>query len=129
MGPPGSGKTTYANERAGPSDLVVDYDAISQSLGPQEEHGAAQGRHKVVMAARNAILREIRRGEVDANTIYILSANPNAETMFPHHDVVLLDPGREEVLRRVSDERPVSFSTLVDNWYGTRERQSNVREW
>jgi hypothetical protein len=81
------------------------------------------------MAARNAILREIRRGEVDAHTIYILSANPNAERMFPFHEVAEIDPGREEVLRRCAEERPAFFVTLVDDWYNRRGRQTSAREW
>ena len=130
VGPPGSGKTTYTGDNATARDLVVDYDAIARSLGPAQPYGAT-GRHDVTMKARGAILREIRRGEVAADTIYIISANPKAEQIFPHHDVVILDPGREEVLRRCSQERPAHFARLVDDWYNTRAEHGggSSREW
>ena len=131
VGPPGSGKTTYADTNATARDLVVDYDAIARSLGPAQPYGANSGRHDVTMKARGAILREIRRGEVAAETIYIISANPRAEQIFPFHDVVTMDPGREEVLRRVGKERPAHFARLVDDWYSTRAERGGgaSREW
>jgi hypothetical protein len=119
VGPPAAGKTTWVAEHAGPRDLVVDYDAIAQSLGTDQ--------HDVVMAARNAVLGKIRRGELDAPTAYIISTNPQAEAMFPHHEVVTVDPGREEVERRCTAERPLSMLAVGDDWY--RRRSEVRREW
>lgn len=61
-GPPAAGKTTYANEQAGPLDVVVDYDAISQALGSQREYGASAARQE--MKPEQGVgsrLREMRR--------------------------------------------------------------------
>ncbi len=119
VGPPAAGKTTWVADHAGTADLVVDYDAIAHSLGSDQ--------HEVVMAARNAVLGKIRRGEVSAPTAYIISTNPQAEAMFPHHEVVTVDPGRGEVERRCTAERPLHMLAVVDDWY--RRRSEARREW
>lgn len=121
VGPPGAGKSTLVRERSDPGDVVVDYDDLADSLG---------GGHDVAMAARGAVLTKIRRGEVDARRVWIISANPAAEGMFPHHEVVVCDPGRDEVLRRCGRERPASFAAVVDGWYASRSRPAGTsREW
>lgn len=129
MGPVGGGKSTYAREHASRRDVIVDYDSISRAFGPAETYGGA--RHDVTSAARNAVLARLRRGEIAAATVWLVSANPDAESMFPHHEVVVLDPGRDEVLRRCDRERPAGFAALVDDWYARRAgvAMGPSREW
>lgn len=131
VGPSGAGKSTWAARQATSRDVVVDYDVISQAFGPANARGAQGGRHGVTMAARNAVLTQIRRGEVDAPRVFVVSANPNAEDLFPHHEVQVVDPGRDEVLRRaVADGRSASTLALVDQWYQARSRRgAPSRDW
>lgn len=49
--------------------------------------------------------------------------------MFPHHEVVVLDPGHDEIVRRCATERPAELLWTVDEWYRKRARPENVREW
>ncbi|MGH3942635.1 MAG: HNH endonuclease [Pseudonocardiaceae bacterium] len=130
VGPVGAGKSTHVAERAGPRDVVVDYDAISRAFGPALDRGVRQ-RHDVTSVARDAVLGKVRRGEVDAETVWLVSSHPKAESMFPHHEVVVVDPGREEVLRRCGRQRPASFLGLVEQWYQRRasDRLGPSREW
>lgn len=129
VGPVGAGKSTYVREHADPVDVVVDYDAISQAFGAPLERGVKQ-RHDVTSVARNAVLREVQRGEVDAPRVWIVSTNPQAEEMFPHHDVVVIDPGRDEVLRRAREGgRPSSLLPLIDSWYRARTVGGASRDW
>ena len=133
VGPPGAGKSTLVAERASPSDLVVDYDRLAQALGSQRSHGHELD-SSVTKAARGAVLTKLRRGDVDVPKAWIISANPAAETMFPYHELEVVDPGRDEVLRRcVEAGRPGSWAALVEGWY---ERRASVgvpvgasREW
>jgi hypothetical protein len=76
---------TYVNTHAGPHDVVIDYETIGAAM-----HGAS---HTDVMSARNALLRRVTRGEMDAGRVWITSSNPDAAAMFPHHELVTLgDP-------------------------------------
>lgn len=131
VGPVGAGKSTYVRERAGQRDVVVDYDSISQAFGAPLSRGVVQ-RHDVTSVARDAVLYRVRRGEVAADTVWLVSSNPDAESLFPFHEVVVVDPGRDEVLRRCGGQRPASFLRLVDAWYARRRGAMATgpsREW
>lgn len=132
VGPPGAGKSSLVEAEAGPADVVVDYDRLLDALGPAIPRGGDQ-RHDVTMAARNAVLSKIRKGDVDAETIWIISTNPLAEDLFPHHEVRLVDPGRDQVVAQAGAAgRPPSFVAVIDDWYAKRSSRmdgSPSREW
>lgn len=132
VGPVAGGKSTYVAGHAGPDDMVVDYDAIAQAIGPQLGRANQGARHELTNAARNALLRKVRRGEVDAPKVWIVSANPEAEQVFPYHEVAVCDPGYDEVMRRCREERPQWLHKMVDRWYRKREAlvpSGPSREW
>lgn len=129
VGPIAAGKSSYVAEHAGPRDLVIDYDAISRSLGPTLERGHGGPRHEMVMQVRNQLLRQVQRGDVPAETAWIVSSNPKAEELFPHHEVVVIDPGREEVMRRAAVERPDTLLWTIEDWYTKRRLSSSDWEW
>lgn len=126
MGPPAAGKTTHVERHAAPGDVVIDYDAIAQALGPG-------GNHELVMQLRGKLLTQLRRGELPARRAWVLSCDPAAERRFPHHEVVVLDPGKDEVLRRCSRERPRHLLAVAEDWYRRRAAQTaepaSIREW
>ena len=126
VGPPGAGKTTWVNENKGEHDLVVDYDSIAAALGSPVKHGHTDSIHAATMAARNAVLSSLRKGSVNVGRAWIISSNPEAETLFPFHSVVTVDPAREEVVARVrAGARPQHFLELVHNWYDARAHQQH----
>lgn len=125
-GPPCAGKSTYVDEHKKSGDLVVDYDILAGAMGVsrQDEH-----LHGAVMAARNALLGKLRRGEIDTPRAWIVSANPNALNLFPFHEVVTLDPGLEECLARCDRVgRPPRVRQVVRDWYRERMKQSSSEE-
>lgn len=131
VGPPGAGKSTFVAERADVADVVVDYDQIAQAFGAELPRGHRE-RHDVVSAARGAVLTRVRRGEVDAPRVWIVSSNPSAEGEFPHHRVEVVDPGRDEVLRRAAAAgRPTSLLRVIEDWYLVRRvgRGEPSRDW
>ena len=120
VGPPGAGKSTWVAGEKNPGDLVVDYDLLAEALGAGA-HSADSDLHDVVNGARGSVLNKIRRGQVSAPRAFIISANPGAEGMFPHHRVVVIDPGLDETLRRGAEAgRPSHFRDLVRGWYQAR---------
>ncbi len=131
VGPVGAGKSTWVRERATVRDIVIDYDDIAKAFGPELPRGAPGGRHGVANAARNAVLRQLRAGKVEANTVWLVSSNPDAENIFPFHHVEVIDPGREQVVTQAADDgRPPSFLRLIDRWYAGRQTgRGTSREW
>jgi ABC-type cobalamin/Fe3+-siderophores transport system ATPase subunit len=149
VGPPGAGKSTYVQTHAQPGDLIIDYDKIAEALGATmggtTKTGAAQKTgghhpsgdplHQATMTARNALLKALRQGKVKTSRGWIISANPNAETIFPYHRVIVIDPGQEEVVRRVREAgRPSNWIQLVDQWYRARrldvvDQSDQSRQW
>lgn len=132
MGPPAAGKSTYVQEHAGPADVVVDYDAISRALGPLPEQGHGGVRHDMVMQVRGRLLTQLRRGDLPARRAWIVTCDPRAEAIYPHHAVVVLDPGKDEVLRRARADRPEHLLPVIEDWYHKRAAQAapvGMREW
>ncbi|MCU1494795.1 MAG: hypothetical protein JWO62_2559 [Acidimicrobiaceae bacterium] len=134
LGPPGSDLAEHVAARRGEHDLVIDYDLIARSLGADGPLDVGDPLHRAVMAARNALIGSLKRGETTASRAWITSTNPKAESMFPWHSVELVDPGREVVLQANLEAcRPARWATLVDEWYSTRQpttsQASPSREW
>lgn len=124
MGAPGSGKTTYVKERAAPGDLIVDYDTLASAVGATS---SSDELHDVVSAARNALLRKVRRGEVGAPRVWLVSSNPEADSLFPSHEIVVLDPGMDECLARCTGEGyPPGVGGQVVAWYRARHGATKV---
>lgn len=126
-GPPGAGKSTYVQQRTQPGQLVVDYDLIGHALG-SPDRATHQQLHTAINAARNAILTKIRRAETGATHIWIISTNPNAAGMFPHHDAILLNPGLDVAYQRAQQGgRTPTALALINQWTNTTPTAS--RQW
>ncbi|MEN6547761.1 MAG: HNH endonuclease signature motif containing protein [Armatimonadia bacterium] len=120
MGPPGSCRelAKVIAERSGPGDLVIDYRALAAAMGDRPEE---------VKKVRGSLLTKLRRGEVEAARAWITSTNPRAESLFPHHEVILVDPGPEQALSGIDP----ALSYLVHEWYAIRggTATAGVRQW
>lgn len=120
VGPPTSGKSTRAQELKGPDDLVIDFDLLAVAAGSPRSHDHADQFLKIAHKQRNDLIKQAQRGETGAPRVWLISSNPDAETMFPHHRVEIVDPGQEECKRRALTERPERFQGLIDDWYTAR---------
>ncbi|MBU6289955.1 MAG: HNH endonuclease [Chloroflexi bacterium] len=132
MGPPAAGKSTYVREHARAGDLIVDYDAIAESLGA-DPHQRGQALHPAINAARNAILRALRAGTTGASRAWIISAHPQADSKFPYHDVICIDPGLEVARANAqAANRPADYRAAIERWYEARAAVTDLtssREW
>lgn len=124
MSPPGAcgSLDAYLAEHSSPHDMVIDYRAIASAIGDNQEE---------VKKVRASLLNKVRRGETVAKRVFITSTNPRAEEMFPHHEVVRIDPGKEAVIAWAYENRPEVFVGLIEDWYAAREtpKPAAVREW
>ncbi|MFZ2058816.1 MAG: hypothetical protein WAV54_15535 [Acidimicrobiales bacterium] len=92
-GPLGARTTAYVAEHSRPGDLVIDYGAIAGALGAR---GTASA-HGPAIVARNALLKSLQAGKLGVAVVWLISANPEAGSMFPFHRVHVVDPGLDEV--------------------------------
>jgi hypothetical protein len=130
VGPPGTPKPTTG---AQPGDLIIDYDNIADAL--TIGNGTNPALHQAANTARNAVLRDLRKGRIKTGRAYIISSNPEAERMFPYHKVIVVDPGIEQALENVrrssgdsSGGRGMSGRAVGDR-DGSRGSEALVRRW
>ncbi|WP_433445663.1 hypothetical protein [Nonomuraea sp. CA-141351] len=127
-GPPAGGKSTWVRGRAGPGDVVVDYDLIAGALsGPRSGNPWAHPEpvRTIAHRARTAAVREALR-HVDDVDVYIIHAQPTPDWLatYTQHgaQIVTLDPGRDVVMARIAAERPASARAIAARWYNQAAR-------
>ncbi|NUT53693.1 MAG: AAA family ATPase [Saccharothrix sp.] len=121
-GPPCAGKTTMATALAAESDgQVVDRDLIARALGSRSRH--EHGR-RITQRAEMRMRAELDRIAVaDVVTAYVVRGMPEPgerERLATRlrAEVVLLDPGMDECLRRArADQRPDWTEDAIRQWY------------
>lgn len=125
IGPPAAGKTTYVQEHAKPSDLVVDMDAIARALmvnPPAETHVYPEHVRHVAIKARAAAVHHATRLR-ERCTVWLIHAIPRPDDLADYKklgwQVVTVDPGRPVVEARVRTMRPLIMQPQVARWYAT----------
>lgn len=136
MGPPCSGKSTWALERARPGDVVIDLDriavALSGSGAPTHGHDGAVDR--CAWAARNAVMDRMAEERLYEDTdVYLIHSCPSVPTRNKYRragaELVTLDPGQEETVRRVKEYRPAESMRGVEKWYRSLNPRRHSRDW
>jgi hypothetical protein len=125
IGPPGSGKSTYVAEHAGPDDVVIDLDAIARALMPVQPtrtHSYPQHVRHVAIGARKAAIDRATRLAF-GGVVWLIHSVPSEATMGEYralrYNVITIDPGREVVEQRVASERPAFVGVAVAKWYAS----------
>lgn len=106
-GPPGSGKTTYVNERRKSGDVVIDVDKLFMSIGGEPAHHRPKGVLPFVLAARNAI--EARLTEPSrVRHVWVIKGAPRkaARESWARRgaEIVVLAVPADECLRRIEND-------------------------
>lgn len=122
VGPPASGKSTYALTHAKQGDIIIDYDRLAQALtapgAPTHQHPPHL--NAITRAARTAAIDTALKqaGNVD---VYLIHSNPGPDRLayYEQHgaDIIVIDPGRDVVVERCRRERPRRMLAVVDEWY------------
>lgn len=112
-GPPASGKNTYIQKQAEPGDVLIDLDAIVQSLSGVGLYRAPVDWLRPALEQRNHLLRESLVNRDIRHLWFIATAPQAAERVFWSTvlgcDVVRLDVSRTTCERRARrDERRAS---------------------
>ena len=125
-GPPGSGKTTYVEQRAQWGDLIVDVDAIYSALSGRPWYEKPAALLPFVLDARDAILDRLH-GESELRQAWIITSEADhaeLQRLKARYSAKLLvlevDP--TECLRRIAaDPRRANaanqWQALIANWW------------
>lgn len=124
-GPPAAGKSTWIREHAKPGDITIDYDTLAQALSPGlPADPVKQPKHAVdvIMAARGAAMDEAM--DITDHDVYLVHAvlTRQAEARYRSHgfEIVTIDPGYSECVRRAQEQRTPRQVEQVHRWYQQR---------
>jgi hypothetical protein len=129
MGPPGIDKQQHITTQHG--DLIIDYDNLADALNLD-----ASSQYKgIILAARKAVLRELRCGRVNTARAFIVSSNPKAADYFPYHTLKIVDPGYDTTMATIAQQRNhQQLRQAAIDWYRTYSADTppttaTSREW
>lgn len=120
VGPPCSGKSTYARTHAKPGDITVDFDTLAQALGSPTPHDHTPDIRNVTIAMRRAAIDAAVKAHLHGATVWIVDCNPNPYRLrlYQAHGakfiVLAVDMG--ELHKRAAAERPALWHRLIDQW-------------
>lgn len=104
-GPPGSGKSTYVRENAGPRDVIICLDTISQAITGLAEHHTPRWAVGKALDKRNAMLRALARDTKHERAWFIVSApKPSERRKWASRlggQLVVMDTPLRECIRRI----------------------------
>lgn len=121
-GPPASGKSTWVRARAEPGDIVIDYDLMAHALTAPgaDPHDHPKPLRHVTSRARAAAITEALK-HTDVVDVYVIHSLPSAEARqrYAEHDakIIIVDPGRDVVMNRITEQRPARIRSVAERWY------------
>ncbi|MBQ6679800.1 MAG: hypothetical protein IJM76_07260 [Lachnospiraceae bacterium] len=106
-GPPGAGKTTYCMQQKIPGDICIDLDHIIAALElTTVDHGDHAATYRTALAVYDFLIDQIDKGALTYGRCFIITTNQaKAIQMKTGGQIVNLDPGIEETLRRIDADQ------------------------
>ncbi|MFE3381917.1 AAA family ATPase [Streptomyces anulatus] len=121
-GPPGAGKSSYIQAHAKARDIVIDMDLMALAMaGPgADHHNHSDTLLKVVHRARFAAIREATQ-HLDTTDVYLIQTLPSAKQRAEYKrlkaKVIVVDPGRDIVMKRIEAMRQPGMKAVATKWY------------
>ncbi|MFJ8555300.1 AAA family ATPase [Streptomyces sp. NPDC093676] len=126
-GPPAAGKSSWIDAHAKPQDVVIDLDRITSALtGPGAPQWNQNPTHlRIAHRARYAAIDEAVQ-HLDRLDVYLIHTMPNARAMAKYKRlqarIVVVDPGRDIVMQRITSMRSPDMERVATRWYNARRR-------
>ncbi len=133
-GSPGSGKTTYAKEKAGKNDLIFDLDEIHAALGG-ELHGNNAALLPVSLSMREAAIEAITNRLGQWNNAYFICASPNRieiDSLCRQLEAteIKMKATLEECQERINNDttrlNKEEQLALVNRWFSNNKKEDDV---
>lgn len=127
IGPPAGGKSTFVRERVKPGDVVIDLDRIALAFMPEgsASHEYPPYIRRAAVKARKAAMHDALRLMAKC-TVWLIHAIPTEEQLAEYralrYTITTMDPGRAEVERRASTQRPAEMHRHIARWYDTQAK-------
>ncbi|RBQ21599.1 hypothetical protein DP939_02500 [Spongiactinospora rosea] len=126
-GPPASGKSTWVRSRARPGDIVIDYDLLATALTAPgaAPHDYPKALRQVTSRARAAAITEALKHAAGVD-VYVIHSQPSTEAVRRYTEqtddqtelhLIVVDPGRDVVMRRIAEQRPPQMRAVAERWY------------
>ncbi|WP_371528385.1 ATP-binding protein [Streptomyces sp. NBC_01283] len=130
-GPPASGKSSWIDSHAKPTDIVIDLDRITRALtgpgAPAWNQDPIQLR--VAHRARYAAMDEAFTLR-DKTDVYLIHTMPSAKARARYKrldaKVITVDPGRDVVMQRIEAMRDPAMKRVAARWYNSRRAASHI---
>lgn len=83
----------------GPDDLVIDLHSLARAFGSTVGRGDTPARHHAEAAslAWQKLIAELRRGELSARRVWVITSDPIVAGGLPSHTVIRFDGGHDDV--------------------------------
>lgn len=129
-GPPAAGKSTYVTEHKQPGDIIIDYDAIANTLAGVDPANHSHPAHvkAVTKAARQAAIDTAIKQDC---TVWIIHSSPSQSIMNKYKqlgaNIHTVDPGKSIVMKRCKHERPPEMLKIAAQWYDKHTKGKTSR--
>lgn len=107
-GYPGSGKSTYVTDHAGPHDLIYDYDRLMAALTGQPMHQGNIDVNDYIQLIYEMLLRKLKAEQTFANVWIVLTyPDDKLDSLLASQEVrhIMLDTSRDECIQRLNHDK------------------------
>lgn len=134
IGPPASGKETWADENTRSGEILINFDRLATSLGARDTDSLTSTERKAATAARQGIIRGLEEGYI-SGSVTALYSFPSPATLDRLRELgaefITIDPGKEETLSRAaSEKRPPETIDAIHRWYDNppKVKESDLKQ-
>lgn len=136
-GPPGSGKSTYVRQRAGPGDLIWDMDLIAAAMTRTHPHDDHEAILRTLLAMRESFIQTVAARRGTWKICWFITSSPSDESLNyfktkMRADLIIMPATLEECLARIDADETrtdkLRDRNLVYAWFNERGRGIGAEE-